>query len=656
MSEIQIEEQPFCFNAGLNQNELNSPFCSQNLEQELCQRQSSQVSLCFQSISQQDNTREKNQACSFECPSINFSNNFYNNLEQIMFSDDANDHSSSSSNTLNNSNIFNLKKESNPSFRKQSSFNLDKKLNSSQNFDNSIQKLRKFESDDCKNQLPYGFATTTNANTELCLSNQNSFSSALSTPFSRNSKKNNNATFSAYSQDSSLGYERFIPTRKNNKMFINFQNKDSSDMQKKSSQTKSDSQTPSNSQNNNESLSIASLYQKHILDTSDNSKILSFNGNRQQNNNSSFMSQQKPGLYSQQSIMEQENINDEDFFRSNGQLPSQSSLSFKKKQSLVITDSTKILDAPGLEDDYYLNLLHWSAQNVISIVLKNEVFGYNYSNKKIFSMQKPDKNNIYKFTSVKFSKSGQLLAIGDSLGGLQIIDAETRREVAFFQNHDDRVASLSWINDEILASGSKDRNIYCHDIRDKNIVRKYQGHRNEVCGLEWSCDQQTLASGGNDDKLFVWNIGYNQHQYKFSQHKAAVKAITWSPHQHGLLVSGGGSRDKTIRFWNIHTGKEVDCIETSSQVCSLAFTKNTNQFVSTHGYADNEIYVWKYPNPQKVKIFQGHQQRVIYMALSPDQKQIVTGASDETLRFWDAFPDAPSFKGPESTLKFSDLR
>lgn len=44
------------------------------------------------------------------------------------------------------------------------------------------------------------------------------------------------------------------------------------------------------------------------------------------------------------------------------------------------------------------------------------------------------------------------------------------------------------------------------------------------------------------------------------------------------------------------------------------------------------------------------------MAIGPDQKQIVTGSSDETLRFWDAFPDRSVIKAPESILKFSDLR
>ena len=33
----------------------------------------------------------------------------------------------------------------------------------------------------------------------------------------------------------------------------------------------------------------------------------------------------------------------------------------------------------------------------------------------------------------------------------------------------------------------------------------------------------------------------------------------------------------------------------------------------------------------------GHKERVVYMALSPDSRKIVTGAGDETIRFWKTF-------------------
>jgi cell division cycle 20-like protein 1 (cofactor of APC complex) len=82
---------------------------------------------------------------------------------------------------------------------------------------------------------------------------------------------------------------------------------------------------------------------------------------------------------------------------------------------------------------------------------------------------------------------------------------------------------------------------------------------------------------------------------KFTKHKAAVKAIAWSPHQHGLLASGGGSADRTIRFWNTIECCLLNSIDTESQVCNLQFSKNVNELVSTHGYSQNQIIIWKYP-------------------------------------------------------------
>ena len=59
---------------------------------------------------------------------------------------------------------------------------------------------------------------------------------------------------------------------------------------------------------------------------------------------------------------------------------------------------------------------------------------------------------------------------------------------------------------------------------------------------------------------------------KLNKHIAAVKALAWSPHQHGLLASGGGTADRTIRFWNTLTSTQTDCIDTGSQVCNLLFS------------------------------------------------------------------------------------
>lgn len=151
-----------------------------------------------------------------------------------------------------------------------------------------------------------------------------------------------------------------------------------------------------------------------------------------------------------------------------------------------------------------------------------------------------------------------------------------------------------------------------------SIVRNLAAHKQEVCGLKWSFDENQLASGGNDNRLLIWDIanlgsptaeGGGNALHRFNDHTAAVKAIAWSPHQHGLLASGGGTADRNIRFWNALSGVPLHHYDTGSQVCNLSWSTHVNELVSTHGYSLNQVVVWKYPSMQKISTLTGHTYR-----------------------------------------------
>uniref|UniRef100_H0W8B9 Fizzy-related protein homolog n=1 Tax=Cavia porcellus TaxID=10141 RepID=H0W8B9_CAVPO len=261
-------------------------------------------------------------------------------------------------------------------------------------------------------------------------------------------------------------------------------------------------------------------------------------------------------------------------------------------------------------------------------------------------------------TSVGWSERGNLVAVGTHKGFVQIWDAAAGKKLSVLEGHTARVGALAWNADQ-LSSGSRDRMILQRDIRTPPLQseRRLQGHRQEVCGLKWSTDHQLLASGGNDNKLLVWNHSSLSPVQQYTEHLAAVKAIAWSPHQHGLLASGGGTADRCIRFWNTLTGQPLQCIDTGSQVCNLAWSKHANELVSTHGYSQNQILVWKYPSLTQVAKLTGHSYRVLYLAMSPDGEAIVTGAGDETLRFWNVFSKTRSTKESVSVLNlFTRIR
>lgn len=309
-------------------------------------------------------------------------------------------------------------------------------------------------------------------------------------------------------------------------------------------------------------------------------------------------------------------------------------LSPRKAPRAVSKVPFKVLDAPDLADDFYLNLVDWGGSNILGVGLGSCVYMWNSTSGRVTKLCDLQDDIV---TSVSWIQRGTHVSIGTNKGLVQIWDAEKQRRLRTMTGHTARVGALAW-NDHILTSGSRDRLIYHRDVRQPDqYLRKLVGHKQEVCGLRWNTEDGQLASGGNDNKLMVWDKLSETPLYKFSEHTAAVKAIAWSPHQRNLLASGGGTADRRIKFWNTTTGQCVQELDTGSQVCNLAWSKNSNELVSTHGYSQNQIVVWKYPSMTQVASLTGHTYRVLYLAMSPDGQTVVTGAGDETLRFWKCF-------------------
>ncbi len=130
--------------------------------------------------------------------------------------------------------------------------------------------------------------------------------------------------------------------------------------------------------------------------------------------------------------------------------------------------------------------------------------------------------------------------------------------------------------------------------------------------------------------------------YTFSEHQAAVRALAWCPWQPTTLATGGGTADRCIKFWNVNSGTCLNSIDTKSQVCSLLFSTNYKELISAHGYANNQLTIWKYPSMTKQIDLTGHTQRVLQLAMSPDGSTVMSAGADETLRLWKCFALDPN--------------
>ena len=353
----------------------------------------------------------------------------------------------------------------------------------------------------------------------------------------------------------------------------------------------------------------------------------------------------------------------------------------------------RILDAPNLNDNFYYNPLDWGSKNILSVSLGSYNYLWNYNNLETYLLTKNE--NEIEYCSSSFMDNGVCLALGLNNGDIELWDIEKQIKIRTLVGHSDRVGTLTW-NGYNLYSGSKDTNILSHDVRIKNhlIMKLSRGHNKEVCTIKWNSDFKYLASGGNDNLVCLWdvrgkneknkssfwdilnsqsdeendddemeeddyvyNVGSNEtnnidnnNKYKLNsinkknniiepltiinKHKGPVKALAWSPWQRNVLATGGGKKDNVIRFYNADTKSVIGEYNTGSQVCQILWNKYEKELISSHGNSKNSICVWTYPKMNKIAELNGHLSRALYMAMSPDGCTLVSGSSDETLRFW----------------------
>ena len=338
-----------------------------------------------------------------------------------------------------------------------------------------------------------------------------------------------------------------------------------------------------------------------------------------------------------------------DWFSCNAASLQQQSRKQQQRRSWCIHQQPeRTLAAPGLLDDFCLNLLDWGSRNILSIALSDSVYLWNASNNSASELVMVDEE-IGPVTSVSWAPDGQHIALGLNSSDIQLRDFSSGRLLRTLRGvHESGVGSLSWNDNNMLTTGGMDGKIVNNDLRiASHVVQTYRGHEEEVCGLKWSASGQQLASGGNDGLLHIWDLSMassnnpNQHQWlhRFENHTSAVKGLAWCPFQRNLLATGGGGTGRCIKFWNTQTGACLNSVYTGSEVCSLLWNKNERVLWSSHGFIQNQLILWKYPEMVKTAELSGHTSRVLFMAQSPDGCMVATASPDETLNLWRVFGD-----------------
>jgi len=187
-----------------------------------------------------------------------------------------------------------------------------------------------------------------------------------------------------------------------------------------------------------------------------------------------------------------------------------------------------------------------------------------------------------------------LVATGSDDCTAMLWDVRVRQSLATY-NHDYQVTSVAFGDDGTqLFTGSIDDNIYCWDVRKKEVLYTLKGHADSITGLELSPDGSYLLSNSMDNSLRSWDV------------RPYVSTPT---RQHAQFIGATHNFEKQLLrcSWSAD-GSRVSC-----------------------GSADRIVWIWEYLTGRVLYKLPGHGGVVTEVDFHPTEPVVVSGAVDKTI-------------------------
>lgn len=235
-------------------------------------------------------------------------------------------------------------------------------------------------------------------------------------------------------------------------------------------------------------------------------------------------------------------------------------------------------------------------------------------------------NNRYPISgsasAAKLKFNSNRVAIGSSLGSVSWV--MQGNNIHTVERHHGPVKSLDWHKSKpLLISGGLDRKVYLWNLENDRCISSFSDARGVANCVRFAEDAVVCAS--KDGMVYIWD----DHDCRTLRgHTGSVDCVDAT----GKFVLSGGV-DKTIRVWDLHTGRCTRVLEGHTDgVSCLAVSPKGDRLLS--GSADQTVRLWDLVTGLCVSVFDAHTDAVKCLAWHTDENLFVSGGGDRALRIW----------------------
>jgi RNA polymerase sigma factor (sigma-70 family) len=188
-----------------------------------------------------------------------------------------------------------------------------------------------------------------------------------------------------------------------------------------------------------------------------------------------------------------------------------------------------------------------------------------------------------------------------------------------------------------IASGSMapDASVQLLDLATRITRRTLRGHTDSVTALAFApYGVHLLASGSRDKTVRLWDLASpDGHSDILRGHGQEVTAVAFS--RTGKLLASA-SLDRTIRIWDAAARKLQRTMTGGSPVHAIAFSADGRTLAS--GNQDGTFTLWNVASGNVEASVKGHAEKVSGICFSPQGQLLATASADATVKLWQLAP------------------
>ncbi|MDJ0737173.1 MAG: WD40 repeat domain-containing protein [Nostocaceae cyanobacterium] len=156
------------------------------------------------------------------------------------------------------------------------------------------------------------------------------------------------------------------------------------------------------------------------------------------------------------------------------------------------------------------------------------------------------------------------------------------------------------------------------------------GHSGKVTSVAISPDSEIMVSGCADKTIKVWNLKTGKLIRTLTENTAEISSVAISPDGNLLAVGSCETPRSNVKVWHLRTGKLIRTLLGHHKPVNVVTISPDGQILAS---GSNKIKIWNLDKGDRIATL-WHSSAVNSTAISPDGTILVSGTSDKKIKIW----------------------